>query len=351
MSDLDLQSLGRWMAHAVPALGKPVALMKFATGQSNPTYRLQTESGAAVLRRKPFGALLPSAHAIEREYRLMSALHPTGFPVPRPLALCEDASLIGASFYLMEFVDGRSLVDGVLPGFSPSERRCHYLAIVDTLAALHSIDPAAAGLSSWGRPGNYFLRQIERWTRQYRATQTDDVPAMERLIEWLPRTAPEQDRTTILHGDYRIDNLLFAPNEANILAVVDWELATLGDPIADFAFLATNWITPSDGRAGLAGLDLPELGIPSLEEVAARYCAASGRDKLPDLHWYFSYNFFRRAGVVQGVKKRLVEGNASSRNAGVIAAMVGPLSEAGWAQAQQVAGPVRSSPQSPRVKS
>jgi aminoglycoside phosphotransferase (APT) family kinase protein len=345
MSDLDLRALGRWMANAVPALGKPVSLVKFATGQSNPTYRLQAEGGGAVLRRKPFGALLPSAHAVEREHRLTSALHPKGFPVPRPLALCEDPDVIGASFYLMEFVDGRTLTNGALPEFSPLERRRHYRAIIDTVAALHRIEPAAVGLADFGRPGNYFRRQIERWTRQYRAAQTDVLPAMEWLIEWLPRTAPGEDRTAILHGDYRIDNLLFAQNGADILAVIDWELATLGEPIADFSYLALNWIMPADGRAGLAGLDLPELGIPTLEEAVAHYCAASGRNELPDLHWYFAYNLFRRAGIVQGVKKRLADGNASSAYAKVVAETVGPLAEAGWMQAQQA---VKSGPSSRR---
>jgi aminoglycoside phosphotransferase (APT) family kinase protein len=334
MSDVDLQALGGWMAGATPQLGRPLALEKFASGQSNPTYRLDTEGGPVVLRRKPFGHLLPSAHAVEREHRLIAALHPAGFPVPRPLALCEDAKVIGAPFYLMSLVDGRHLVDGALPGLSPAERQAHYEAMIDTLAALHAIHPEAIGLADFGRPGNYFLRQVERWTKQYRAAQTDDLPAMERLIAWLPQAAPEQDRACVIHGDYRIDNLLFAKDGPRVDAVIDWELATLGDPLADFTYLAMQWILPADGGAGLAGLDLAALGIPSLETAVARYCAATGRAEPPDLHWFFAYNLFRLAGIVQGVKKRMLDGNASNPKAAATVAKLGLLAEAAWNEAR-----------------
>lgn len=335
MSDLDPAALSGWMAEAVPALGRPVSLFKFPGGQSNPTYRLDAEKGSAVLRRKPFGPLLPSAHAIEREYRIISALHPAGFPVAAPLALCEEPEVIGAPFYLMGLLDGRSFTDGGLPGVVPGERRALYEAMIDTLAALHAIDPQTAGLADFGRPGNYFDRQIERWSKQYRAAQTDELLDMEQLIEWLPRTLPEQERSTIIHGDYRIDNLVYARDSANVLGVIDWELSTLGDPLADFTYLAMNWILPADGGAGLAGLDLRALGIPTLEEAVARYCAATGRTGLPDLHWYFAFNLFRLAAILQGVKKRIADGNASSARAAAMVEKIVPLARAAWDQAVQ----------------
>jgi aminoglycoside phosphotransferase (APT) family kinase protein len=334
VSDLDESRLVEWMKGTVPGVSDIDRVEKFPGGQSNPTYRIATPQGAYVLRRKPFGTLLPSAHAVDREYRLLAALHPTGFPVPRPIVLCEDEDVIGAVFYLMEDVEGRSLWDGTLPDVPKADRRAHYEAMVDTLAALHAIDHAAVGLGDFGAPGNYVERQVQRWTRQYRAAQTDEVPEVERLIEWLPRTLPEQTRTSIIHGDYRIDNLIYAPDAPKVAAVLDWELTTIGDPLADFAYLAMNWAMPRDGRSGLAGIDLAAEGLPTLDEVVARYCAASGRDGLPDLHWYFAYNLFRLVGIVQGIKKRMVDGNASSAQAAKMAEKVAPLAEAAWAQAR-----------------
>jgi aminoglycoside phosphotransferase (APT) family kinase protein len=330
---VDEVALGRWLETNVDGFRGPFTLEKFSWGQSNPTYRIAAASGDYVLRRKPFGQLLPSAHAVDREYWLIAALHPLGFPVPRPYALCSDPGVIGAIFYVMELVRGRAYTNGALPEFAPSERRRMYEQLVDTLADLHNIDPAAAGLGDFGKPGNYFERQVARWTRQYRDSQTDDLPEMERLIDFLPRSLPEQSRVSIVHGDYRIDNVLFA--EENLNAVLDWELATLGDPLADFSYLAMQWVMPADGTAGLSGLDLAMLGIPSLDEIARRYSARSGVPVAGQLDWYFAYNLFRLAGIVQGIKKRVIDGTASSSKAAEMAARVPTLASAAWSFAEK----------------
>ncbi|PXA92770.1 phosphotransferase family protein [Nostoc sp. 3335mG] len=331
--DLDLDRLQPWLVATVG--DGPVAVTRYPGGQSNPTYRVDLPAASYVLRRKPFGVLLPSAHAIEREYRLIAALHPTGYPVPRPVALCEDLGVIGAPFYVMERVAGRTIWNGAMPDLSPDERRMHYLAMVDALAALHAIDPVAVGLGDYGKPGNYFERQVARWTRQYRASQTDDLPDVERLIEWLPRTVPEQERVAIVHGDYRIDNLIFAGDGARVAAVLDWELSTLGDPLADFTYLLMNWMTPSDGRSGIAGLSGGDTGIPTMGEVVGRYCAATGREGVPRLEWYFAYNLFRLTGIVQGIKQRVRDGNAASAQAARMAERVPALAAAAWGFAQK----------------
>lgn len=330
MSDLDDDRLGEWLRAEIAGFTGPFTVEKFAGGQSNPTYRIDAASGVYVLRRKPFGPILPSAHAVEREYRLIAALHPNGFPVAKPYGLCEEPEVLGAPFYVMEMVQGRTLWNGALPEITPDARRAHYEAIIDTLADLHSIDYAAAGLGDYGKPGNYFARQVERWTRQYRASQTDDLAEVEQLIEWLPRTVPEQTRTSIVHGDFRIDNMIFAPNAPRILAVLDWELSTLGDPLADFSYFLMSWVTEPEGRSGVMGLTGPETGIPTLEDMVARYCAATGRDGVPDLNWYFAYNLFRLTGIVQGIKKRIIDGNASSDQAEAAVARLQPLAKAAW---------------------
>ncbi|MDH7638305.1 phosphotransferase family protein [Sphingomonas oryzagri] len=335
MSDLDDLALKVWLDRTLPDFDGAVAIEKFPGGQSNPTYRIATSAGHFVLRRKPFGQLLPSAHAVEREYRLLAALHPTGFPVPRPIALCEDAGVIGAAFYLMELVEGRTLWDGTLPDIAKADRRAYYEAMIDTLAALHAVDHETVGLGDFGPPGNYFERQVQRWTKQYRASQTDDIPEVEKLIEWLPRTLPAQTRTSIIHGDYRIDNLIYAADAPKVAAVLDWELTTIGDPLADFTYLAMNWAMPRDGRSGLAGVDLDAEGLPPLDAMVERYCTASGRDGLPDLHWYFAYNLFRLIGIVQGIKKRMIDGNASSSRAADTVAKLGLLTQAAWAEARK----------------
>ncbi|NJC33150.1 aminoglycoside phosphotransferase (APT) family kinase protein [Sphingomonas jejuensis] len=335
MSDLNEAALSRWMAATIAGFDGEASATKFSGGQSNPTYRIDAGGRAYVLRRKPFGPVLPSAHAVDREHRLMTALHPTGFPVPRPLGLCMDESVIGAPFFVMELVDGRTEWAGQLPALSPDARRDTYHAMIDTLARLHAIDPEAVGLGDYGRAGNYFARQVERWTKQYRAAETEHLPAVERLIDWLPRTVPDQTRTAIIHGDYRLDNLILAPDRPQVAAVIDWELSTIGDPLADFAYLAMNWEMPVDGRAGLGGLDLAGTGIPTLDEAVDRYAAATGRSGLPDLRWYFAFNLFRFVGIIQGICKRAEQGNASSSDAGVFKGRVEMLAEAGWQQAER----------------
>jgi len=332
---LDEVKLAAWMDAHVAGFTGPVTVRKFAGGQSNPTYRLDSASGSYVLRRKPFGALLPSAHAVDREFAVTAGLHSTGFPVARPYGLCTDDSVLGSWFYVMDMVEGRTLWDGGLPDLTPPQRTATYNAMIDTLAALHSVDYEAAGLGGYGKPGNYFDRQVGRWTKQYRASETEHMPAMESLIEYLPRTVPEQTRTSIVHGDFRIDNMIFDAAEPRVIAVLDWELSTLGDPLADVAYLLMNWVTEPEGRSGILGLAGPQTGIPMLDEVAKRYCAATNRDGIPDLNWYFAYNLFRLAGIVQGIKKRVIDGTASSAHAAEMATRVPRLAEAAWGFAQQ----------------
>jgi aminoglycoside phosphotransferase (APT) family kinase protein len=336
MSDppLDEKALGRWLEANVEGFQDPFELSKFPSGQSNPTYRITAASGDYVLRRKPFGPLLPSAHAVDREYRLLSALHPLGFPVPRPLAVCGDPEVIGAIFYVMELAKGRPYANGALPEFDPPTRRRMYEQLVDTLADLHVIDPQAAELGDFGKPGNYFERQVARWTRQYRDSQTDYLPEMERLISFLPETLPEQARTSIVHGDYRIDNVMF-DGDGSLTAVLDWELATLGDPLADFSYLAMQWMMPADGGAGLGGADLVMLGIPTLDEIVRRYSERSGVSVADKLDWYFAYNLFRLAGIVQGIKKRVIDGTASHANAREMAKRLPMLAAAAWSFAEK----------------
>ena len=335
MSDppLDEEALGAWLQANVEGFTPPFELTKFASGQSNPTYKIAAASGEYVLRRKPFGKLLPSAHAVDREYRLLATLHPLAFPVPQPLALCSDAGVVGAIFYVMELAKGRPYANGALPEFDAAARRHMYEQLVDTLADLHVIDPLAADLGDFGKPGNYFERQVARWTRQYRDSQTDYLPEMERLIAFLPQTLPEQSRTAIVHGDYRIDNVVF-DGDGTLTAVLDWELATLGDPVADFSYLAMQWVMPADGGAGLGGLDLEALGIPPLDVIVTRYSERSGVPVGDKLDWYFAYNLFRLAGIVQGIKKRLIDGTASHANAAEIAAKVPTLARAAWSFAE-----------------
>ncbi len=332
---IDEAKLAEWMSANVVGFEGPVEVLKFAGGQSNPTYRLSAKSGSYVLRRKPFGPLLPSAHAVDREYKVIAGLHPTGFPVAKPYGLCTDDSVIGSWFYIMAMVEGRTIWDGAMPGSNPTERRATYEAMIDTLAALHAIDVDAAGLSDYGKPGNYFGRQVDRWTKQYRLAETEVMPEMERLIEWLPKTLPEQTRTSIVHGDYRIDNMIFASDAPKVIAVLDWELGTLGDPLADFTYVAMAWVTENGGRSGVMDLDRAALGIPELDEMVTRYCAATGRDGIPDINWYFAYNFFRLAGIIQGIKKRVIDGTATSPHARDMSERVRPLAEAAWGFAEK----------------
>ncbi|WP_338467718.1 phosphotransferase family protein [Novosphingobium sp. ZN18A2] len=327
---LDEAKLTQWFEANVEGFEGPLAVRKFKGGQSNPTYKIEAPSGPYVLRRKPFGPLLPSAHAVDREYKVQKALNGTGFPVARQYGLCTDEDVVGSWFYVMGMVDGRSIWDGAMPGSNPEERRAVYNTMIDTLAKLHAVDVDAVGLSDFGKPGNYFGRQVQRWTKQYKLSETEHMEPMERLIEWLSATLPEQTRTSVVHGDYRIDNMIFAKDRAEVLAVLDWELSTLGDPLADFTYVCMAWVTENGGRSGVMDLDRKALGIPELEDVVERYCAATGRDGVPDMNWYFAYNFFRLAGIMQGIKKRVIDGTASSAHARAMSERVTPLADKAW---------------------
>lgn len=330
VSDLDTAKLTEWMYANVAGFAGPLSYAKFPGGQSNPTYRIDAASGSYVLRRKPFGPLLPSAHAVDREHWLISKLHPLGFPVARPFGLCEDDAVIGSAFYVMELVEGVTYWDGSLPGKTPGQRSAIYFEMCDRLAQLHNIECERAGLGDYGKPGSYFERQVGRWTKQYRLAQTDDLPDVERLIEWLPRTLPPQTRTSVVHGDYRIDNMIFDADAPRVKAVLDWELSTLGDPMADFSYLLMNWFVPANGASGIEGIAGPETGIPTVEAMVERYCAATGRDGIPDLNWYFAFGQFRLMSIVQGIKKRLLDGNASNAHAQETAARVPGLAASAW---------------------
>jgi aminoglycoside phosphotransferase (APT) family kinase protein len=331
----DEAALDAWMRANVEGYAGPLQVSQFRGGQSNPTYRLDTPGRAYVLRRKPFGPLLPSAHAVDREFRVISALHGAGFPVARPYALCQDEAVIGAMFYIMSMVEGRVIWNASMPDRTPQERRATFEAEIATLARLHQLDPESIGLGDYGRPGNYFARQVERWSKQYRAAEIDPIPEMDRLIDWLPRTVPPQERTSIVHGDYRLDNMIFDAAEPRVAAVLDWELSTLGDPLADFSYLAMNWNMPADGRSGLKGLDLPALGIPTLEEVAELYCRLTNRAGVPDLNWYFAFGLFRLASITQGIAKRVQVGTAASERARETAARTPHLAAAAWTFAEK----------------
>jgi aminoglycoside phosphotransferase (APT) family kinase protein len=322
---LDEGKLAAWMEANVEGFEGPLHLTKFKGGQSNPTYKIEAKSGNYVLRRKPFGPLLPSAHAVDREYKVQNALNKAGFPAAKQFGLCTDDGVVGSWFYVMDMVDGRTIWDGSMPKDAPEYRRATYMAMIDTLAALHAVDVEAVGLSDFGKPGNYFGRQVDRWTKQYKLSETELMPEMEQLIEWLPATLPEQTRTGVVHGDYRIDNMIWAKDEPKVLAVLDWELSTLGDPLGDFSYVAMAWVTDNGGRSGVQDLDRKALGIPELEEVVERYCEKSGMASVPDMNWYFAYNFFRLAGIMQGIKKRVIDGTASSAHAKAMSDRVQPL--------------------------
>ncbi|MGR4866626.1 phosphotransferase [Caulobacter sp. LARHSG274] len=328
---IDEVKLAAWLAAHVEGYAGPLEVRQFKGGQSNPTYQLVTPTKKYVLRRKPPGKLLPSAHAVDREFRVISGLGQAQFPVARAYALCLDEAVIGTIFYVMDHVEGRILWDGTLPGYAPAERRAIYEAEIDTLAALHRVDYAAVGLADYGKPGNYFTRQIDRWTRQYRASETRTIEAMDRLIAWLPASAPADDQTSIVHGDYRLDNMILHPTEPRVLAVLDWELSTLGNPLADFSYFLMNWVMPADQRGGLAEIaDLTAYGVPTIDEAVARYCALTGREGLPNLDWYFSYNLFRLAGICQGIVGRVRDGTAASAHAEQMEARVPLLAVSAW---------------------
>ncbi len=326
---IDDVRLDAWMREHVEGYAGPLTVLQFKGGQSNPTYRLDTPGRSYVLRRKPFGKLLPSAHAVDREYRVIAALHRQGFPVARAYALCMDDAVIGAAFYIMSMEEGRVFWNPTLPNLPPDERRAVFTDKIEVLAKLHSYDPEAIGLGDFGKPGNYFARQVDRWTKQYRASETDVIPEMDKLIEWLPKTVPQQRRVSVVHGDYRLDNMIFWADKPRVKAVLDWELSTLGDPMADFAYLLMQWVMP-----GLDGADLKALNIPTMDEAEAIYCKAAGVPPIENLNWYFSYNLFRLAGIVQGIAKRIVDGTAANAKAQESAARRVPLAQAAWKYAQ-----------------
>jgi len=326
----DEAALANWMRDNVGPYEGPLTVSQFKGGQSNPTYKIDTPNQAYVLRRKPPGKLLPSAHAVDREYTVMKALGGAGFPSPVMYGLCMDRDVIGTEFYVMEFVEGRIFWDPLLPGLSNDERGQLYDASNATLAQLHSIDHEAAGLGDYGKPGNYFQRQIGRWTKQYKAAETSDIAAMNKLMDWLPDAAPQQERTSVVHGDYRLDNMIFHPTEPRVIAVLDWELSTLGDPLADFTYQLMGWVMPPEVRNGFAGVDIAALGIPSIEDYTATYCQRTGRDGIPALDFYIAYNTFRLASIVQGVYSRALQGNASNAKAMEMGAAVEPLAVAAW---------------------
>jgi aminoglycoside phosphotransferase (APT) family kinase protein len=346
---VDLLALQGFLESRLEGFAGPLAVEKFKGGQSNPTYKLVTPTRTYVLRSKPGPAakLLSSAHAIDREFTVMRALHGSGVPVPRMHLLCEDESVIGRAFYVMEYMAGRVLWDQSLPGFDARGRGAVYDEMNRVIAALHTIDPQAAGLGDYGKPGNYFERQIGRWSKQYLASITEPIDAMERLMDWLPTHMPASARDAgevrIVHGDFRLDNLVFHPTEPRVIAVLDWELSTLGHPLADFSYHCMSWhITPGAFR-GIAGLDLVALGIPDETSYVRRYCERAGRIApgasldavLADWNFYMAYNLFRMAGILQGIARRVVDGTASSAQARQAGAGARPLAEMGWRIAQQ----------------
>ena len=329
----DTDRLAVWMTAHVEGFSGTLQIEKFKGGQSNPTFMLTADGRKYVLRRKPPGKLLPSAHAVDREYRVISALAGSDVPVP-----CEDDSVIGTMFFIMDCVDGRILWDPSLPGMSPAERGAIFDEMNRVIAALHSVDYAAVGLADYGRPGSYFARQIDRWSKQYRASETERIEAMDQLMDWLPRNIPPGDETSIVHGDFRLDNTVFHPTEPRMLAVLDWELSTLGHPLADFAYHCMGWrLSPGQFR-GLVGCDLAALGIPSEAEYVAAYCKRTGRAPIPPRDWefYMAFNMFRLAGILQGIMARALQGNASSADAIEAGKRARPLAEEAWRQVERL---------------
>jgi aminoglycoside phosphotransferase (APT) family kinase protein len=339
----DAARLEAYLATHAKDFAGPLTVRQFKGGQSNPTYLLETPGRTYVLRRKPPGKLLPSAHAVDREYRVIGALRAQGFPVAVPVVYCDDPSIVGTAFYVMSFVEGRVFWEPHMAGSNPAERAAVYDALNDTIARLHSFDPAALGLGDFGRGENYVARQVERWSKQYRASETERIGEMERLIAWLPANLPPAGPIRLVHGDYRLDNVILAPDGPRILAVLDWELSTLGDPLADFSYHLMKWhMPPTDSGAStgtLIGYDLKALGIPTLADYVDAYVARAGLDPRPHLPVYLAYNFFRIAAIYQGIVGRVRDGTATSEFAPAKAAMVQPLAATAWRFAQRAGAP------------
>jgi aminoglycoside phosphotransferase (APT) family kinase protein len=331
---VDAGALAPWLRGHVDEGVENLVIEQFQGGQSNPTYRVTASDRRYVLRRKPPGNLLPSAHAVDREYRVMAALAGTGVPVAKMLALCDDDAVIGTAFYVMEYVEGRILWDPTLPGMTPAQRAAHYDELNRVIAALHAVDYAAVGLADFGRTGSYIERQIARWSRQYAAAGADRIPAMDRLIEWLPSHIPPGDETSIVHGDYRLDNVIFHPTEPRILAVLDWELSTLGHPLSDFAYQVMAWrLAPAEFR-GLKGADLNALGIPGESDYVAAYCRRTGRTEIANWEFYLIFNMFRIAAILHGVLSRAQQGNAASADAIAMGRRAWPVADVAWDMVQ-----------------
>ena len=334
----DVDALQAYLKDHLPEFAGPLSIEQFKGGQSNPTFKLITPRRSYTMRAKPgpIAKLLPSAHAIEREYRVIAALGKTEVPVPQVYCLCEDEAVIGRAFYVMEFVDGRVLWEQSLPGLANSERATIYDQMNRVIAALHSVDYQAIGLGDYGKPGNYFARQISRWTKQYQASETEKIAAMDNLIEWLPKHIPDGDETSIVHGDYRLDNLIFARDEPKILAILDWELSTLGHPLADFTYHCMGYeIDPGQFR-GIKGIDVASLGIPTLPQYVQAYCRRTGRAGIEHWDFYMAYNMFRLAGILQGIMKRVVDGTAANQRAAEAGRRARPLAERGWEIARRM---------------
>lgn len=340
----DTRALAGYLGKHLPGFAGPLEVEQFRGGQSNPTCLLHTPSARYVMRAKPgpVARLLPSAHAIEREYRVMRAVATTEVPVAKVHLLCEDESVIGRAFYVMEYVQGRVFWDQALPDVQPAQRAAIYDEMNRVMAALHSVDPRAVGLADYGRAGNYFERQIARWAKQYRASELEPIPEMDRLIDWLPRSMPASARAEakprVVHGDMRIDNLIFHPTEPRVLAVLDWELSTLGHPLADFSYNCMTWHIPHATGRGIAGLEVAALGLPREADYVRRYCERTGRDATAfagDWDFYLAYNLFRLAAISQGVARRATEGVAASAQAREAGALARPLAELGWSFASR----------------
>jgi len=334
---VDTQKLQIWMQEHIAGFCGAVDVHQFAGGQSNPTFLVQAADRRYVLRRKPPGKLLPSAHAVDREFRVLTALKDTDVPVAHAFALCEDPGIIGSAFYVMEYVEGRIFWDASLPEAGPAERAPIYMEMVRVLARLHSVDYNAVGLASFGKSGGYVERQVALWTRQYRAAETDEIGALERLIEWLPKHIPADEQSSIVHGDFRLDNTIFHPSEPRILAVLDWELSTIGHPLVDFAFFCVRYRLPSAEFQGLGGVDTQQLSIPSEAECVAEYCAIRGIKPVSQRDWtyYMAFCMFRLASILQGVLARALQGNASSATALNAGRRARPLAQLGWRLVQE----------------
>ncbi len=333
----DVGRLEAYLREHVPGFAGPIVLGQFKGGQSNPTYLIETPARRYVLRRKPPGKLLPSAHAVDREYRVIGALSAQGFPVAEPLLYCADENVIGTAFFVMSHVEGRVFWEPHMPTSNPVERARVYDAMNATLAQLHSFVPAAIGLGDYGRGENYVARQIERWSKQYRASETEKVDDIERLMAWLPAHLPPAQPPRLVHGDYRLDNMIIAPDAPRVAAVLDWELSTLGDPLADFSYHLMQWHMPQAeaGTGSLVGFDLAALGIPSLDDYVAAYVKRTGLDPRPYLPVYSAYNFFRLAAILQGIVGRVRDGTATGAFAAAKTDLVGPLAAKGWEFARQ----------------